>query len=155
MNGRLEEIERKFLVKDRSFERMATGVKRIAQGYLSRDPQRTARIRICDDKGFITIKGEGDSLGMSRFEWEKEIALQEAQALLRLCLPVVIEKERYIVPFEGLTFEVDVFHGKHEGLVVAEVELESTEQKVTLPSFIGQEVTGNKRYYNAYLSQEQ
>ena len=155
MNGRLEEIERKFLVKDRSFERMATGVKRIAQGYLSRDPQRTARIRICDDKGFITIKGEGDSLGMSRFEWEKEIALQEAQALLRLCLPVVIEKERYIVPFEGLTFEVDVFHGKHEGLVVAEVELESTEQKVTLPSFIGQEVTGDKRYYNAYLSQEQ
>ncbi len=155
MNGRLEEIERKFLVKDRSFERMATGVKRIAQGYLSRDPQRTVRIRICNDKGFITIKGEGDSLGMSRFEWEKEIALQEAQALLRLCLPVVIEKERYIVPFEGLTFEVDVFHGKHEGLVVAEVELESTEQKVTLPSFIGQEVTGNKRYYNAYLSQEQ
>ncbi len=155
MNGRLEEIERKFLVKDRSFAAMATGVKRIAQGYLSRDPQRTVRIRICDDKGYITIKGEGDSLGMSRFEWEKEIALQEAQALLRLCLPVVIEKERYIVPFEGLTFEVDVFHGKHEGLVVAEVELESAEQEVALPPFIGQEVTGDKRYYNAYLSQEQ
>ncbi len=154
MNSGLQEIERKFLVKDRSFEAIATGVKRIAQGYLSRDPQRTVRIRISDEKGFITIKGEGDELGMSRFEWEKEMELQEAQALLRLCLPTVIEKERYIVPFEGLTFEVDVFHGKHEGLVLAEVELESAEQEVTLPPFIGQEVTGDKRYYNAYLSQE-
>ncbi len=154
MNADFCEIERKFLVKDDSFKTMATAKKVLSQGYLSRDPKRTVRVRICDDKGYLTIKGETDAAGLSRFEWEKEIPEQEAQALLRICLPTVIEKERYIVPYKGMVFEVDVFHGIHEGLVLAEVELRSETQAVTLPPFIGKEVTGNQRYYNSYLSQK-
>lgn len=153
MNTNFFEIERKFLVKNDSFKTMATAVKVLSQGYLSRDPKRTVRIRICDDKGYITIKGETDAAGLSRFEWEKEISKPEAQALLGICLPTVIEKERYVVSYEGMIFEVDVFHGAHEGLVVAEVELQSETQAVTLPPFIGEEVTGNQKYYNSYLSQ--
>lgn len=153
MNSDLQEIERKYLVKDTSFIQLAKSVSTLSQGYLSRDLERTVRVRIRDGRGFLTIKGMSDTRGISRFEWETEIPLKEADALLRLCLPVVIEKQRYIVPFEGLIFEVDVFHGANEGLVLAEVELSSPDQTILLPSFIGEEVTGNPIYYNAFLSQ--
>lgn len=153
MQTGLCEIERKFLVRNDSFLSMASSVSTISQGYLSRDPERTVRIRLRDGKGFLTIKGATDPTGTSRFEWEKEIPAAEAQSLLALCLPVVIEKQRYMVPYCGLAFEVDVFHGAHEGLVLAEVELSSPDQSVSLPPFVGEEVTGNPQYYNAYLSQ--
>lgn len=155
MQTALCEIERKFLVRNDSFLSMASSVSTISQGYLSRDPERTVRARLRDEKGFLTVKGKTDSTGTSRFEWEKEIPAAEARALLALCLPVVIEKQRYIVPYCGLTFEVDVFHGAHEGLVLAEVELSSPDQPVSLPPFVGEEVTGNLRYYNAWLSQDE
>ncbi|MBP5668557.1 MAG: CYTH domain-containing protein [Salinivirgaceae bacterium] len=146
------EIERKFLVAG-EFRQFATAEYRICQGYLSSDPQRTVRVRIKGDKGYLTIKGASTADGLSRFEWEKEIAVSEAEMLLKLCLPGAIEKTRYIVPFGGLTFEVDEFFGENAGLVMAEVELESATQQVSLPEWLGQEVTGDKRYYNSYLSQ--
>ena len=146
------EIERKFLVAG-EFRQFATAEYRICQGYLSSDPQRTVRVRIKGDKGFLTIKGAGSTDGLSRFEWEKEIAVNEAELLLKLCLPGTIEKTRYIVPFGGLTFEVDVFGGENEGLTMAEVEIDRPDRPVQLPDWIGQEVTGDKRYYNSYLSQ--
>ena len=146
------EIERKFLVKS-EFRHLATAEYKICQGYLAADPQRTVRVRIKGDKGYLTIKGASTADGLSRFEWEKEIAANEAEMLLKLCLPGAIEKTRYIVPFGGLTFEVDEFFGENVGLVMAEVELESATQQVSLPEWLGQEVTGDKRYYNSYLSQ--
>ena len=146
------EIERKFLVAG-EFRQFATAEYRICQGYLSSDPQRTVRVRIKGDKGFLTIKGVGSTDGLSRFEWEKEIAVNEAEMLLKLCLPGTIKKTRYIVPFGGLTFEVDVFGGENEGLTMAEVEIDRPDRPVQLPDWIGQEVTGDKRYYNSYLSQ--
>ena len=146
------EIERKFLVPG-EFRQFATAEYRICQGYLSSDPQRTVRVRIKGDKGYLTIKGAGSTDGLSRFEWEKELAVNEAEMLLKLCLPGTIEKTRYIVPFGGLTFEVDEFYGENAGLIMAEVELESANQQVQLPDWIGKEVTGDKRYYNSYLSQ--
>lgn len=146
------EIERKFLVKS-EFRHLATAEYKICQGYLVADPQRTVRVRIKGDKGYLTIKGASTADGLSRFEWEKEIAANEAEMLLKLCLPGAIEKTRYIVPFGGLTFEVDEFFGENAGLVMAEVELKSATQQVSLPEWIGQEVTGDKRYYNSYLSQ--
>lgn len=144
------EIERKFLVKG-EYKHLATKQYRICQGYLSVDPMRTVRVRIKGDKGFITIKSASKQL--ARFEWEKEISTNEAEQLLALCLPTIIDKVRYIVPFGGLIFEVDEFMAANEGLVMAEVELDSEEQKVVLPSWIGKEVTGNVRYYNSYLSE--
>lgn len=146
------EIERKFLVKG-DFRPFATSDNRICQGYLSVDPQRTVRIRIYGDKGFVTIKGANGENGLNRFEWEKEIPVGEAEMLLKLCLPGVVEKIRHIVPFGGLTFEVDEFFGGNNGLIMAEVELDSEEQQVDLPDWIGEEVTGDKRYYNSYLVQ--
>lgn len=146
------EIERKFLVKG-EFRHLAISQSRICQGYLSLDPQRTVRIRINGGKGYITIKGSSGQNDMSRFEWEKEIPDDEAELLLRLCLPGVVEKVRYIVPVENLKYEVDVFFGENEGLVMAEVELESENQQVKLPYWIGTEVTGDRRYYNSYLAQ--
>ena len=146
------EIERKFLVKS-EFRHLATAEYKICQGYLAADPQRTVRVRIKGDKGYLTIKGASTDDGLSRFEWEKEIAVSEAEMLLKLCLPGAIEKTRYIIPFGGLTFEVDEFFGENAGLVMAEVELESATQQVSLPEWLGQEVTGDKRYYNSYLSQ--
>lgn len=135
------------------FRHLATAEYKICQGYLVADPQRTVRVRIKGDKGYLTIKGASTADGLSRFEWEKEIAVSEAEMLLKLCLPGAIEKTRYIIPFGGLTFEVDEFFGENAGLVMAEVELESATQQVSLPEWLGQEVTGDKRYYNSYLSQ--
>ena len=146
------EIERKFLVKTNDFKSLATSSVFIKQAYLSKDPQRTVRIRIKDQQAFLTIKGISNASGMSRFEWEKELPLKEGEMLLKLALPTVIVKTRYIVPQETLSFEVDVFEGDHKGLILAEIELPNEEASIDLPHWIGKEVTGDKRYYNSYLS---
>lgn len=146
------EIERKFLVKG-DFKPFVSQQYQIAQAYLSKQPERTVRVRIRDNKGFLTIKGKSSASGMSRYEWEKELPLLEAQELLRLCEPIIIEKTRYIVPEEsGLYFEVDVFYGAHKGLVLAEIELPSEDAHFERPEWLGKEVTGDSRYYNSYLS---
>jgi adenylate cyclase len=147
------EIERKFLVQG-DFRSMAAGKFEIKQGYLSIDPERTVRIRIASKKGFLTIKGPSDASGMSRFEWEQEISLGDAEGLLKLCLPHLIEKTRYVVDYEDHVFEIDEFHGANQGLLLAEVELSSTAEECSLPDWIGKEVTKDPRYYNSYLSNQ-
>ncbi len=149
------EIERKFLVNSNDFKSLASSKVFIQQGYLSKDPHRTVRIRIRDKQAFLTIKGISNASGMSRFEWEKEIPLNEGKALMALCLPTIIEKTRCLVSQGELYFEVDVFEGDHKGLVLAEIELPSETAKVKLPSWIGKEVTGQKAYYNSYLSSKE
>lgn len=148
------EIERKFLVADgcESYKNDAVSCDAIEQGYICRDPERTVRIRIRNGKGYIAVKGAGYAGGTARFEWETEIPLQDARDLLALCVPVVIKKTRYLVPFGGHTFEVDVFGGKHRGLVLAEVELRSPDEPFLRPGWLGREVTGDPQYYNAQLS---
>ncbi len=145
-----QEIERKFLVSG-DFKPLATKSTRITQGYLCSVPERTVRVRTKGDKGFITIKGIGNKSGASRFEWEKELSLDEAKSLLELCEPGVIDKTRYLVPVDGHTFEVDEFYGENEGLTVAEVELQSETEKFTKPAWLGEEVTGDVKYYNSML----
>ena len=146
-----QEIERKFLVKG-DFKPFVTKSTRITQGYLSSVPERTVRIRIKGEKGFITIKGIGNASGASRFEWEKEISIEEAKSLLELCEPGIIDKTRYIVPEEsGLKFEVDEFYGDNDGLTVAEIELPSEDQPFTRPEWLGAEVTGDVKYFNSML----
>lgn len=125
---------------------------RIVQGYLNSNPERTVRVRIKGEKGYITIKGKGNESGLTRFEWEKEIAISEAEALLQLCENGVIDKTRYNVIFENHLFEVDVFTGENDGLIVAEIELESENEIFSKPSWLGEEVTYEEKYYNAYLS---
>lgn len=147
------EIERKFLVKG-EFKHLATKSYRIAQGYLSSVPERTVRIRLKGDKGYITIKGKSNESGLSRYEWEKEIPLNEAQELLQLCEPGIIDKTRYEVIFENQTFEVDEFFGENEGLILAELELPTEESTFSKPDWSGVEVTGDNRYYNAQLSKK-
>jgi CYTH domain-containing protein len=116
------------------------------------DAKRTVRVRISDDKGYITVKGRSNDGGLSRFEWEKEISVHEAEALLSLCEPGVIDKVRYIVNVGTHVFEVDEFHGDNEGLLLAEVELSSVDEDFERPQWLGEEVTGDRRYYNSYLS---
>ena len=145
----MQEIERKFLVCDDAFRREAFRSRRIAQGYLCRR-RVTARVRIIGDEAFITFKGKSHDGGLSRFEWEREIPLRVAERLLERCSGVV-DKVRHLVEFEGHTFEVDEFKGDNEGLVVAEVELESTNESVALPPWIGDEVTGERCFYNSFL----
>lgn len=145
-----QEIERKFLVAG-EFKSLATKATRITQGYLSSVPERTVRVRIKGDKGFITIKGIGNDSGASRYEWEKEIPVAEVEALLKLCEPGVIDKTRYLVPSGKHTFEVDEFYGDNEGLVVAEVELASENEPFDRLPFLGKEVTGDVKYYNSML----
>jgi CYTH domain-containing protein len=147
------EIERKFLVTG-EFKSKAIAQYRIMQGYISRVSGRTVRIRICDNKGYLTIKGASDVSGMERYEWEKEIPFSDAQQLMKLCEPGVIEKTRYWVRSEKHIFEIDEFHGANQGLVIAEIELDSKEESFVKPNFIGKEVTGDKRYYNSQLSAE-
>ncbi len=149
------EIERKFLVSSTEFFALADSKVYIKQGYLSKDPHRTVRVRIKDERAFLTIKGISSESGMSRYEWEKEIALEEGETLMRLCLPTIIEKTRFIVPQGTLTFEVDVFEREHKGLILAEIELPSEKTTINLPPWIGKEVTGDKRYYNSYLSSKE
>ena len=146
------EIERKFLVKDESFKSMATESHRLTQGYICKESGRTVRVRLWDDKGYLTIKGAGSASGMSRYEWEKEISAEDARDLFMLCQSGIIDKTRYIVPVDGKTFEVDEFYGENAGLVMAEIELESEDAAFTRPSWLGDEVTGDRRYYNSMLS---
>ena len=145
------EIERKFLVKDESYKEMAYQASCIAQGYICSLRGRTVRVRIRDGKGYLTIKGPADAAGIGRYEWEKEIPLQEAQELMNLCEPGMINKTRYLVRSGRHVFEVDEFYGENEGLVIAEVELSSADEEYEKPLFIGEEVTGDVRYYNSFL----
>lgn len=145
-----QEIERKFLVKG-DFKEFATKQTRITQGYLSSVPERTVRVRVKGDKGFITIKGIGSDSGASRYEWEKEIPVAEVNELLKICEPGVIDKTRFLVPVGGHTFEVDEFYGDNDGLIVAEVELGSEDEAFIKPEWLGEEVTGDVRYYNSML----
>ena len=144
------EIERKFLVKG-EFKNLASKETRIVQGYLSSVPERTVRVRIKGDKGFITIKGIGNASGASRYEWEKEIPTNEVDELLKICEPGVIDKTRYLVKVGNHSFEVDEFSGDNKGLVLAEVELASETEKFEKPDWIGEEVTGDTKYYNSML----
>ncbi len=146
------EIERKYLVHDTSYRAMATSSNHIAQGYLSQDPDRTVRVRIKNNCGYLTIKDRPNKNGWSRYEFEKEITLAEAQELIKMCIPPVIEKTRYNVPYKGIVVEVDEFHGDNDGLIVAEIELEQEDQVFETPAFITQEVTGDVRYYNVQLA---
>ena len=145
-----KEIERKFLVSG-EFRQDSPESYRIMQGYICSDPDRTVRVRVRGDKGFLTIKGRGSEDGLSRYEWEKEIPVSEAFELMALCGSGVIDKTRYLVPFGKHTYEVDVFHGANEGLVLAEIELSDEQEAFEKPSWLGEEVTGDVRYYNSML----
>lgn len=145
------EIERKFLVRDDSYKQMAYDSSRITQGYICSARGRTVRVRLRGHRGYLTIKGPSDAAGMSRYEFEKEITADEAEQLFRLCEPGVIDKTRWLVRSGSHTFEVDEFYGDNEGLVVAEVELQSEDEPFEKPGFIGTEVTGDRRYYNSQL----
>lgn len=147
------EIERKFLVTSDAYKALAFAKNQIAQGYLNSNPERTVRVRIKGEKGFLTIKGKGNHSGMSRFEWEKEIPVAEAKALLDLCESGVISKMRFEVKVGQHVFEVDEFYGENSGLIMAEVELGSETESFEKPSWIGEEVTNDERFYNAFLSQ--
>jgi adenylate cyclase len=147
------EIERKFLVVTNAFKSDALRQNQIAQGYLSTHTERTVRVRIKGEKGYLTIKGESNETGLSRFEWEKEILVAEAKQLLELCEKGVIEKIRYEIQVGEHLFEVDEFLGENKGLVIAEVELQSESEIFEKPSWLGIEVTQDHRYYNSYLSQ--
>jgi len=146
-----QEIERKFLLAG-EYKSLAAKTIRITQGYLCTDHEHNVRVRIQDDKGFITIKGPSNAGGMSRFEWQKEISPAEVKELLMICEPGIIEKTRYLVPAGKHTFEIDEFCGENEGLVVAEIELDSENETFEKPGFLGQEVTGDRKYYNAMLT---
>ncbi len=146
------EIERKFLVKSDLFKRGGHRKKHLKQGYLNTDKNRTVRIRIADEKAFLTIKGISNSSGTSRFEWEKEIEKSEAEQLLKLCEPSIIEKTRYLINVGDHTFEVDEFYGDNQGLIIAEIELTSEDENFTKPSWLDKEVTGNLKFYNSSIS---
>ena len=157
------EIERKYLVTSDCYKKLAVARYHIRQGYISREKTGTVRVRITDDKAYLTIKGKPAAGHFARYEWEKEIDVQEAEELMKLCQGTVIDKTRWIVSAETvdnlqltvdnlqLIWEVDEFHGKHEGLVVAEIELDNEEQSFEIPDFIGDEVTHDPRYYNANM----
>ncbi|MEG9327587.1 CYTH domain-containing protein [Salinimicrobium catena] len=149
----MTEIERKFLVPAiQPVMEEAFRQTRILQGYLNSDPDRTVRVRIKGSEAFLTVKGRSSKSGMSRFEWEKEISVPEAEDLLKICEPGAIEKVRYEVKAGEHVFEVDEFFGANEGLLLAEIELSSEEDTFEEPTWLGKEVTGNKMYYNSYLS---
>ena len=147
------EIERKFLVSSDSYKRQAVSHSRIKQGYICSGHGRTVRVRLRDHCAFLTIKGPSLDGGLSRYEFEKEITLDEAEHLFRLCEPGIIDKTRYLVPSGPHTFEVDEFYGENEGLVMAEVELSAPDEPYEKPDFIGREVTGDRRFYNSHLRQ--
>ena len=145
------EIERKFLVLDDSYKHEAFSSYHIMQGYICSGHGRTVRVRIRDAQGFITIKGPSIDGGLSRYEFEQEIPLADAEQLMKLCEPGIIDKTRWLVKVDEHTFEVDEFHGDNDGLVIAEVELHDAEESYKKPHFIGKEVTGDRRYYNSQL----
>lgn len=147
----MQEIERKFLVrKDDSYKAMASSHSHIRQGYMA-CKGATVRIRLRDDKAYLTIKGPSRNGGMSRFEFEREILVEEADEMFKLCVGGVIDKTRWIVPYEGHIFEVDEFHGINEGLLFAEVELKTEDEYFEKPPFLGPEVTGNRHFYNSHI----
>lgn len=146
------EIERKFLVTSDAFKKEAISQKRITQGYLSAVPERTVRIRTKGDQAFLTIKGASNETGMSRFEWEKEIPVEDAKKLLLLCEKGVIDKTRFEIKVGKHLYEVDEFYGDNQGLIMAEIELQSETESFEKPNWLGKEVTNDSRYYNAYLS---
>ena len=146
------EIERKFLVKSDAFKSEAFKNTRIKQGFLNTHKDRTVRVRLKDDKGFLTVKGISSNNGLSRFEWEKEISKTDAEALLKLCEPTIIDKVRYEVKVKKHTFEIDEFFGENEGLIIAEIELDSENEPFEKPDWLGEEVTGNIKYYNSQIS---
>lgn len=145
------EIERKFLVKNCDFKKESYSETKIIQGFLSSVPERTVRIRIIRSKGFITVKGIGNHSGTTRFEWEKEISTEDAKDLLNICESGMIEKTRYKVKSGEHTFEIDEFYNENEGLIIAEVELNSEEENFVKPIWLGEEVTGQVKYYNSML----
>ncbi|MFL9838186.1 CYTH domain-containing protein [Flavobacterium sp. ST-75] len=147
------EIERKFLVLNSDFKNEASNHKRIVQGYLNSHPERTVRVRIKGDCGYLTVKGKGNELGTTRMEWEQEIPLHDAEQLLQLCELGSIDKIRYEIPYGDHVFEVDEFFGDNNGLIIAEVELNDENETFLKPAWLGEEVTGDNRYYNSYLSQ--
>ena len=147
------EIERKFLVTSDVFKSVALRQNHIAQGYLSSEPERTVRVRIKGEKGYLTIKGKTNETGLSRYEWEKEIPVAEARELLQLCEKGVIEKKRYEIQVGQYLYEVDEFFGENQGLIIAEVELQSENEVIEKPIWLGEEVTQDHRYYNSHLSQ--
>lgn len=146
------EIERKFLVQNDSYRQLASHQYEILQGYLCKEPGRTVRVRVRDARAFLTIKAAAPAGSIARFEWEKEIDMSDAKALLQHCLPGVIDKTRYIVQAEnGLKWEIDEFHGRLAGLTLAEIELQDEQQSFVKPAFIGVEVTNDPRYYNSNM----
>ena len=147
----MQEIERKFLVTDDSYRSLADSHSEILQGYICSGHGHTVRVRTRGDKGYLTIKGPSTD-GISRFDWEKEISLQDARELFALCRAGRIEKTRYLVPNGKHVVEVDEFHGENEGLVFAEIELGDVNESFDRPPFLGEEVTGDPHYYNAYIS---
>lgn len=147
------EVERKFLVTSQAYKNEAKTQTRIVQGFLNTDPERTVRVRIKGEKGFLTVKGKGNDTGTTRFEWEKEISFSDATDLIDLCEAVILEKIRYEVPLGKHVFEVDEFLGENKGLVVAEVELQHEDEPFEKPNWLGEEVTGAIKYYNSQLSQ--
>lgn len=147
------EIERKFLVLSTNFLRESFNYGRIVQGYLSSHPERSVRVRVKENKGFITVKGKSSSNGTTRLEWEKEISIEEAKLLLSICESGIIDKVRHDIYIGKHHYEVDVFKGDNEGLILAEIELQSEDEVFEKPFWLGQEVTNDERFYNVYLSQ--
>ncbi len=148
------EIERKFLVKSERFKTEAFNKYAIKQGFLNSHKERTVRVRLIKDKGYLTVKGLSTADGRSRFEWETELIKSEAEALLKLCEKGIIDKIRYEVKCGKHTFEVDEFFNLNEGLIIAEVELNSEDEIFQKPDWLGKEVTGDLKYYNSNLSKE-
>ncbi|WP_191858522.1 CYTH domain-containing protein [Hanstruepera ponticola] len=148
------EIERKFLTLSDAFKSEAKRSFRIKQGFLNTNQDRTVRVRLKDDNGFLTVKGKSSDDGLSRFEWEKEISKSDAESLLGLCEEIVIDKIRYEIPYGNHIFEVDEFFGENAGLIIAEVELQNENESFEKPHWLGKEVTGQVKYYNAQLSKE-
>lgn len=146
-----QEIERKFLVTSDAYKAFSYSNTHILQGYISANPAATVRVRINGDKGFLTIKGESSESGTTRYEWEKEIPIKEAKDLLQLCTTGVIDKIRYKVNYKGFIYEVDEFFGENTGLVVAEIELNHEDDVFEKPDWLGRDVTGDIKYYNAML----
>ena len=146
------EIERKFLVKSEEFKAISFAKNEISQGYLNSNPERTVRVRIKGNQGYLTIKGKGNETGMSRLEWEMGIPVDEARLLLNLCESGVISKVRYEVKFGNHVYEIDEFFGENQGLVIAEIELQSEDEAFEKPDWLGKEVTNNEKYYNSFIS---
>ncbi|MBL4605193.1 MAG: CYTH domain-containing protein [Flavobacteriaceae bacterium] len=146
------EIERKFLVTTLDYQKLSFQKKYIQQGFLNSDKNRVVRVRIIDEKGFLTIKGLSNTNGTTRFEWEKEISFDDAKELMKLCEKGIIEKYRHYHKVKNHVFEIDEFLGDNKGLIVAEIELESEDEKFEKPKYLGKEVSGDQKYFNSNLS---